>query len=109
MTAKSARFSGSVPSTRRFAASGAGGHDLPLPEPVRNGILGRKNAGISRMSAEHNYLGCRARWTLSPTPYPPPGVEASNDFRHPDALTNPIDAYCAGVSHVFPTTSPSTE
>jgi len=23
-----------------------GGHDLPLPEPVRNAILGRENAGI---------------------------------------------------------------
>jgi hypothetical protein len=28
-----------------------GGHDLPLPAPVRNAILGRENAGIWRMSA----------------------------------------------------------
>jgi hypothetical protein len=49
-TAKSARFSGSVPSTHRFAASmRAAGTIYP---PVRNAILGRENAGIRRMSAK---------------------------------------------------------
>ena len=53
-TAKSARFSGSVPSTHLNSPLcplyAGGGHDLPLPELIRNAILGRENAGIWRMS-----------------------------------------------------------
>jgi hypothetical protein len=33
-----------------------GGHDLPLPAPVRNAILGRENAGIWRMSVYSDLL-----------------------------------------------------
>jgi hypothetical protein len=45
---------GSVPSKPLCRLYAGGGHDLLLPEPVRNAILGRENAGIRRMSVDNS-------------------------------------------------------